>query len=220
MIVLNFHGLGEPGPAIEQDERPYWVAIERFEAILAFVAPRAEAIAITFDDGNASDVVHALPLLVRHGLKADFFVVSERIGQSGYLSAADILDLRRAGMGIGSHGMRHVKWTSLPDDELALHVSRSLQALSDILAEPMRSVAIPFGAYDRRVLAVLRREGVTRAYTSDRGPVLPGRWLVARNTVPARFTLDDIRELAGKYGSPLALAKAYLRQFKKTGFSA
>jgi hypothetical protein len=39
-----------------------WVSRERLDAVLDSVAGRDD-VRITFDDGNASDVVHALPAL-------------------------------------------------------------------------------------------------------------------------------------------------------------
>ena len=61
-------------------------------------------VVITFDDGNESDALIALPELVKRNLKAFFFVVGGRIGLPHYLDRVALRDLISAGMEIGSHG--------------------------------------------------------------------------------------------------------------------
>lgn len=217
MIILNFHGIGEPGPHVAAEDLPYWLPVDRLSSILDLVRPVASRIMITFDDGNESDVEHALPLLQHCGLRADFFVLSARVGLEGSLSAEGIRRLRAAGMGIGSHGHRHVKWTTLPDDELAGEVSRSLDILGGIIGEPVRTVGVPFGHYDRRVLAVLRRAGIVRVYTSGEGCTPKDRWLLPRNTIRNDRPLSGIARLIETGDSPLGRLKSDLRRLKNGG---
>ena len=196
-IYLNFHGLGAPPPHVAEDERRYWVTPGRFQAVLRFIRDHgcADRVRITFDDGNRSDVTIALPMLEAFEQRAAFFVISDRIGTPSYLGAADIARLRDAGMTIGSHGAAHVAWTTLHDAELAAQVARSLQTLSGLTGHPVTEVAAPFGEYDRRVLGVLRRLGVTRVYTSDKGVTQVDAWLVARNTMRMDMPLESIEAL-------------------------
>ena len=131
-VFLNFHGLGNPGAHVDADERPYWLSAECFAAILDLVAPARAHAHITFDDGNESDLVLALPMLRKAGLSASFFVLSDRIGQPHYLSDNGVKALRAAGMSIGSHGGAHVRWTTLTDGEIGNEISRSFVRLSGI----------------------------------------------------------------------------------------
>ncbi|MGE0596391.1 MAG: polysaccharide deacetylase family protein [Hyphomonadaceae bacterium] len=182
-LYLNFHGLGAPHAGVDDGERPYWLSAARFEAILAAAAARGGEIGITFDDGNLSDLSTAAPALRRLGLTADFFIPVDRIGSAHYLSADDIRALHDAGMGVGSHGCAHVRWSELDDATLEDEVSRPLAVLSDIVGAKVDTVGVPFGAYDSRVLRVLRRHNVRRIFTSDGGPCLPGAWIVPRNSM-------------------------------------
>ncbi len=195
-LIFNFHGLGEPPAHVEAAERPYWIPVERFNEIARLIRSQSTEgrVAITFDDGNASDRDHALPILKAYGLRATFFVLSEFVGRPGYLSADDIKALSSAGMAIGSHGRRHQDWTTLRD-ELATEVRTSLASLSDIVGHGFTEVAVPFGRYDLRVLAVLRQCGVSRVYTSDNGLARAGAWLVPRNTVRVDTPLGAIEEM-------------------------
>lgn len=213
-IYLTFHGLGTPGEHVPDSDRPYWVPLDRYHAILDVIANATNKVGLTFDDGNRSDIELGLPALQQHGLTAIFFVVSERIGTPSYLSADEIRALDRAGMGIGSHGISHVRWTDLPDNLITHQVSSSMAVLSEILGKRVDSVAVPFGAYDRRVLTVIRRLRVARVYTSDFGPVVPGSWIVARNTVRINTPLTEIKTMVNRRHSTADGVRARVRQLR------
>ena len=61
-VYLTFHGIGEPEGRIPSEERPYWVAADRFDEILGMVRKSGANARITFDDGNLSDRTVALPI--------------------------------------------------------------------------------------------------------------------------------------------------------------
>ena len=203
-IYLNFHGLGTAPLGAAPEERPCWLTAERFEAILRLirVCDRTGRVRITFDGGNRSDVTIALPVLEAFERRAAFFVTTDRIGAPSYLGAADIARLRDAGMTIGSHGAAHVAWTTLDDAELTAQVARSLRVLSGLIGQPATEVAAPFGAYDRRVLRLLRKLGVTGVHTGDTGDAEPRAWLKARNTPRMDTPLEAIEALIAGTAHP------------------
>jgi peptidoglycan/xylan/chitin deacetylase (PgdA/CDA1 family) len=101
----------------------YWLSRETFVSLLQAIVVTREgdlAVAITFDDGNESDALIALPELAKRNLKAIFFVVGGRIGMPHYLDRAALRDLVSAGMESGSNGMHHCDWRKL--DSMTLHV--------------------------------------------------------------------------------------------------
>ncbi len=181
-INLTFHGIGEPGRRLDAGERSVWVSAASFLAVLDSVGGRPD-VRITFDDGNESDLEHALPALRARGLRATFFVVAGRIGTPGFLDADGARELAAAGMEIGSHGMRHRPWRRLDEDTLHEELVHARQLLEQVVERPVTQAACPFGAYDRRTLRTLRRSGYDAVYTSDRGTASPGGWMQARNSV-------------------------------------
>ena len=206
-INLTFHGVGEPGRALDPGEAGVWVSRRRFAAVLDAVAGRAD-VRITFDDGNASDLEHALPALVERGLHATFFVVAGRLRTPGFLDRAGVRALADAGMAIGSHGMRHRPWRGLHDGVLREELVDARGRLEEIVQRPVAEAACPFGAYDRRVLHRLRRYGYERVYTSDRGSARAGAWLQARNSVGPSSGAGLLDTIAAADGhAPTALAR-------------
>jgi peptidoglycan/xylan/chitin deacetylase (PgdA/CDA1 family) len=181
-INLTLHGIGRQDRPLEAGERDVWLSTDGFHRILDAVVGRPD-VAITFDDGNASDLEIALPALRSRGLTATFFVVAGRIGMPGFLDRRGVRTLADAGMTIGCHGMRHRPWRSLDERWLHEELVDARRALEGIIGRPVTHAACPFGSYDRSVLGSLRRCGYQRVYTSDRGPARPADWLQARNTV-------------------------------------
>lgn len=212
------HGVGPVPAHIEDVERPYWVREEALDAIVELA--KTTPLRLTFDDGNASDIQIVLPKLVKAGLKAAFFVIAGRINQAGYLSEDDILALHHAGMEIGSHGYAHIRWTTLQDGAIAQDVTRSIALLSQILNEPVRSVAIPFGQCDRRVLKVLRTLQVGRVYSSFRGPDSDGGWLVRRDCIMADMSAADIEALVTRRPGIAENTINLLRIWRRAGNAA
>lgn len=195
--ILTFHGIGVPARALAPGEADYWIGVDRFLEVLDRISghPDRERLFITFDDGNTSDLAIAVPELQRRGLRAEFFVLTGRIGQPGSLDADDIRALIGAGMDIGSHGIAHRDWTSLSARELDDELNASKAVLEKICGEPVRAAAIPFGRYNANVLRALRRAGYAAAYSSDGGAVdtsafLRPRTSIRRNTGDG--TLDRI----------------------------
>ena len=181
-INLTFHGIGKLERSPDPGEQEVWISREQFLSLLDGVVDRHD-VAITFDDGNASDVEYALPALRARGLKATFFVVAGRLGTTGFLNEDALRELTASGMEIGCHGMRHRPWRGLDKRELHEELREAKDILESAIARPITRAACPFGAYDRRVLRALRGSGYLQVYTSDRGTAGPRDFLQVRNTV-------------------------------------
>jgi len=148
------------------DEKPFYSALD---AIAAANSTTTVPIGITFDDGNSSDAIIALPALLDRNLKASFFVCAGRIGSRNYLDKAAIRDLLLADMIVGSHGMHHVDWRRVNSHQLENELIDSKHILEDLCGSSVTSAAVPFGSYDRRVLRHIGRANYSTVFTSDGG---------------------------------------------------
>jgi peptidoglycan/xylan/chitin deacetylase (PgdA/CDA1 family) len=219
-LHLILHGLGPvPAHASEREAR-YWLSTETFARVLDLAAASRNRVAITFDDGNDTDVRLALPALRRAGMTATFFILSDSIGRPGFVGEDDIRALRHAGMEIGSHGAAHLCWTKASDEEIARDVTRSIARLEDILGEEVTSVAVPFGDCDLRVLRVLRGLGIGRVHTSFRGPDSDESWIVHRNCLMAEMPDRAIETLLMRRYGMRDYAMAFLRAFRHVSWAA
>lgn len=191
-VHLLFHGIGSPGPNVAESDRPYFVSRDLFWAVLDEIRP-VPNISISFDDGYASDVEVALPALVERGLSARFFPLAGRLGQPGYLDSSAVRELARAGMTLGTHGMRHRSWRRMSAGDIDEELVEARHLLSAAVGAPIEEAACPFGDYDRGALAALRSHGYRTVYTSDRRRARADAWLQPRYTVGSGDCLESVR---------------------------
>lgn len=201
--ILIFHGIGSPRADLPADEHPYWISRDFFEEVVAFVAERADdrRILMTFDDGNASDL-YAAEQLRRRDLHGKFFLLTGRFGQSHYVSRGEARDLTRDGFEVGLHGHDHVDWRRASDAQLDSELITARSELAAAIGMPVTSVALPFGAYNRRVIRRLRGEKFARVYTSDEGPARADAYFQARTSVMVHHRIEDVERLIYDHSGP------------------
>lgn len=209
-----FHGIGAPGRAIDDaDESHYWIDRDTYLRVLDEIATWP-ATALSFDDGNASDIEIGLPALVERGLTATFFVLAGRLDTPGSLTTEDVAALQRAGMRVGSHGMDHVSWRSMTPAVRQRELVDARAVIAEIVGE-VTEAALPRGQYDRTTLTWLRRLGYQAVHTSDRRPAAPGAWLQPRFSVTSDDTPATLVRAALAPRPPLERATLELKGLVK-----
>lgn len=190
-MILAYH--------VVSDDNPYLYSISRsrmeqhFQFLTELRPPLRGNQPVTFDDGHVSQYQFGLPLLEQYSLRGIFFVTPEWTDRKpGYMNWAQLRDIVSRGHEVQSHGWSHKFLTQCSAPELRTELRRSRQVLEDGLGVPINALAVPNGAWDRRVLLACEEAGYTRIYTSD--PFLRpgkhalemfGRVSVQRNTSPA-----------------------------------
>ena len=133
------------------------------------------AVAVTFDDNEPSHLAAAVPVLLAHGAPATFFLNPGELGEPGKLSTADVARLLDAGMAVGAHGRRHVRYVDLEPEEVAADVEVCRTFLQD-LGMPLLW-AYPGGdpgSFTAEQDEALRRAGFTQRFTTVEGPMRAG----------------------------------------------
>jgi len=127
----------------------------------------AKPVVITFDDNQPNQYDVALPLIEKYGHMAVFYMVSNRIGVKGFLSAEQILDMQKRGMDIESHTIAHRVLTALPAAEVERDLAESKKALEDLLGKPVLHVAYPGTAHNQTVRDRAKAAGYVTATIMD-----------------------------------------------------
>ena len=126
---------------------------------------------ITFDDGYASVVEHALPALTKQGMTATLFLTSAFVGSRAslpaardeehrrYLAWSDVRDAVAAGFEIGSHSHRHLELDLLNEQQLEQDLAVSKTILEDETSSVVQSLAYPFGYHTAKVRSAASKAG-------------------------------------------------------------
>jgi peptidoglycan/xylan/chitin deacetylase (PgdA/CDA1 family) len=208
VVNITVHGIGPTCRTLDPGEDGTWVSVEQFEQVLDAAIGR-EDVRITFDDGNASDVEIGLPRLVERGLTAQFFVLAGEFGKPGRVDIDGVRALLAAGMSVGSHGWAHRDWRRITEEQAQEEIGEANRVIGEVTGTPVTAVAVPFGSYDRIVLARLRKAGVRRVYTSDGGRAQDDQWLQARNSIRHDLDANWIEDVLNGRGSPKVIARQF-----------
>ncbi len=241
-LILMYHDLAPSGAPVSPERAPYVLDREKFRRqirairesgyhVLTLadwvrsrsveeVLPRRaspQALILTFDDGDASNHAHALPMLLEAGLKATFFVTVGRIGDPGYLTWDQILDLQRAGMEIGSHTLTHRPPVLLSDADLRYELVESKKRLEERIDAPVLAISSPTGFFNARMSVLARDAGYAALCGGRIGLAVTGSDLFTLPRVPIKRDLTDAGFRSILRPSRLYLARMRARQIVRNG---
>jgi peptidoglycan/xylan/chitin deacetylase (PgdA/CDA1 family) len=176
--------------------------------------PAGKVLAVTFDEAYRSVLELAYPILSSLGIPATVFVVTdfanddrplawpginhwlggEHDRELRGLSWSQLEVLSEAGWEIGSHSQTHRRLTQLDDATLARELRESRAACELALGVPCRSLAYPYGDFDRRVAGAAGDAGYDAAgalppHLGGASPLTWPRLGVYRSDSMARFRL-------------------------------
>ncbi len=188
VVVLSYHQVGAPGtgavnlPISLFDEQMAYLAsrvgagrvvsLDHATAALDASAPSPDLVAITFDDGTADFVEHAVPILVKHDLPATLYLATEFVEQGRsfwddgtVLSWAALRDAQSTGLiSIGSHTHGHILLDRVGATSAAADLDRSIGLIGEQLAVEARHFAYPKAlAPTETIDAVVRARFVSAA---------------------------------------------------------
>ena len=130
------------------------------------------AVVLTFDDGRVDQYVNAFPLLKRLGFTATFFPFSHAMDRNPrYFTWAQLRDMQKAGITIGSHTNLHVRLDKVRDPAVMheeLYGSREL--MRQKLGSDVELFSYPFGALSAGAEAAVRAAGFRAARAYIGGP--------------------------------------------------
>lgn len=183
-MVLMYHSICP----YEQD--PYLVTVhpDRFARQMRWLAERGlrgvpvaelltahdagharRLVGLSFDDGYADFVDHALPILARYGFRATVFPIAGLLGSDNawdpegprkpLMTDQQLRRIAAAGMEIGSHGLRHLSLPDVSSQSLVAEVADSRALLRAASGQDVAGFCYPYGHVDDRVVAAVRQAG-------------------------------------------------------------
>ena len=151
------------------------------------------SVLVTIDDGYASTLDVAAPLLAGRGIPAVVFVCPGVLGGTSawmqempgepLLDADGVRALGEYGIEVASHGLDHTLLPGLPPEQLREQVEGSAARLADLLGSRPRVFAYPEGRFDEAAARAVREAGYEAAFSVTERD---GRFGVPRRGVTAR----------------------------------
>jgi peptidoglycan/xylan/chitin deacetylase (PgdA/CDA1 family) len=142
-------------------------------------------VAVTFDDGYLDNYEIALPLLMKYGLTATFFITTGLIDRSPSvidrlteewqaakgevipMSWSQVRELRDAGMGIGAHTRSHPCLMSLNAEKARAELVESKAILEDQCGVSISTLSYPYGGFgsavDLKTIEIAQEAGYKQA---------------------------------------------------------
>jgi peptidoglycan/xylan/chitin deacetylase (PgdA/CDA1 family) len=165
--------------------------------------------AITFDDGGVS-ALHAGEELARRSWQGHFFIVSDYVGQPGYLDWDGIRALKAIGHVIGSHSCSYPdRMADLSWEQLLGEWSHSAAVLAERLGAPVSTASVPGGLYSDVVGRAAAKAGYATLFTS-----LPTKRVgsINRCTLIGRYAIRRHTSAAESAAAAAGQARAWTRQ--------
>jgi peptidoglycan/xylan/chitin deacetylase (PgdA/CDA1 family) len=151
---------------------------------------------MTFDDGGSSAYDPIADMLDERGWIGHFLITTDFIGTAGFVTAAQIRELRQRGHVIGSHSCSHpARMSACSPDKLRNEWRRSTDELAAILGEPVTVASIPAGYYSEEVARAADDCGIQALFSSEPQTrswmvgacVVLGRYCAHNQTSPERM---------------------------------
>ena len=114
-------------------------------------------VSLTFDDGYECDYENRLPLLEKYGLPGTFYVTTQLLGQPGYLTPEQVIELAQKGHEIGSHCSTHRNLKGLSLREVENELLESKTTLENLIHSPVVHFAPPFGACNAMIMHFIKK---------------------------------------------------------------
>ncbi len=211
-----------PPDAAEPDRRRRWAR---------------PGVCVTFDDGFANLLDHALPVTRELGIPAMMFVVTENVGclakwdlAPGHPDASQITmsesQLRQAAdeplCRFASHSSTHPRLTDLPLGRARRELSGSRAVLEQMLGRPVEDFAYPYGACNPTLVREAFACGYRRVHTM--GPItmseeVSGEVIVRMKMSPDAWAIEFRLTIAGAYDW-LASVRRVLRRLRRARSAA
>ena len=183
VAILTYHSLDESGSVLstppsvfaeqmrilnESDVKvvPLWGVGDTLKGTV----PSKPLVAITFDDGFMSVYEQGFPVLVRYGLPATIFLVTDYCGKMNdwpsqphwvkrqpLLGWTEAREMSMAGITFGSHTRTHPDLRTLPPHQIEEELLVSKKSIEDALGRSVDLFAYPYGANNEKTRNISQR---------------------------------------------------------------
>ncbi|MEI7998631.1 MAG: polysaccharide deacetylase family protein [Candidatus Omnitrophota bacterium] len=126
-------------------------------------------VVITFDDGYEDNYTNAYPILKKYHIPAMVFLVSDRIGDPGFLTWDQVKEMEKSDFLAGAHSRHHPYLPEISLDKAQEEILGSKKVIEQNLGHSIEFFAYPSGGFSEALKDVVRDSGFKAAATTNRG---------------------------------------------------
>ena len=155
---------------------------------------------LTFDDGDKSSYDTVFPELQKRNLKASFFVTTRQLGEKGYVTRENLVEMHNAGQDIESQGHNNEDFinTSLAQVHKSMYTSKKI--LEETLNKPILFLVYPNSSFNSEVIRVAQNVGYEWALSTEPGKFFDHYMMMERVSIPGGSDLEIFKQKLGEYG--------------------
>ena len=227
--ILNYHAFLSSNTAqhdplyIVSDKSLYRQLIYLKDKNFNFISPRefisykytsCSNIIITIDDGDHSIYSVAMSIFHKLGLTATLFIVTDKVGETGFLTWNEIIKLHKEGFLIQSHTHTHSFLSELSRREIKKELAISKTILEEKVGNSVEGLSLPGGSGNIKLVGSIAGElGYKYVVTSEWGLNKSNAdpFCLKRIPVKSNQTMDTFKGLVE--GNPEILRKIKRKKF-------
>ena len=163
-----------------------------------------KSIVITFDDAWRSIFDVALPILIKYGFTATFFIYTDFIGGGKAMTWKQIETLSKIGFDIQCQTKTHRNLAVPKKNEsfkeyfesIEMEIGYPKNLLKEKLNIDCKFLAYPYGETNNLVIALLKKHGYRAAFTIDRkpNPFFIDKYRIYRSVIYGSYNMDRFKD--------------------------
>ncbi len=129
-------------------------------------------VTLAFDDGFKSIYTNGIPILNAAGIKSTQFIVTGFLGDTDYMTQADVLSMAGQGHEIGAHTRTHPHLTQISTTQAHDEIFGSCDDLRAMGLDP-KTFTYPYGEYNDAIIQMVKDAGYIGARSVNEGFNIP-----------------------------------------------
>lgn len=155
---------------------------------------------LTFDDGDKSSYDIVFPELEKRNLHASFFVTTRQIGERGYVTRENLIEMENAGHDIQSQGHNNEDFIESPISVVHKSLYLSKKILEETLNKEVTALVYPNSSFNSEVIRVAQDVGYVWAFSTEPGKAYDHYMTMERVSIPGGSDLETFKQKLNEYG--------------------
>lgn len=157
--------------------------------------PLGGMVSLNFDDGFDSAYKYGWPIIKASGLPSTQYIITNYLDRPGYITRQEVLALEQAGAEIGAHTRTHPGLAEIDKYDLPWEIAGSREDLLKLGVKKVETFAYPYGSYNDRVVAEVKKTGFigARAFVIGLNDQTSNKYLLEHWGVLGRHSWPEIK---------------------------